>query len=261
MNNRTLQIFAVAVTAWALTLNAVAQPQGTSVPAGAQMIHGTGIRASFFQNQEFFNMLELTPQQITDLQEAWRESTERYQPLVGTFPRPEPNANPQTPEEMRKRQEEMQLRSETWRDESLKRIERVLKPEQRTKFREIIFQLAGGLNSNSSMLNELALSALDLTGTQKEQFRKLVEERNVVLWAIRDSAPPEDRPLPGTVRIGAEVMQAITQFTEQFQSLLTVEQRTKAEKLTAEIPALREKLGLPPPPPPVSVANPQQKPE
>ena len=239
MNNRILQVLAVAVTALALSVPAVARPP----------------MEQLLQNQEFLNMLELAPQQTTDLQEAWRESTERHQPLVGTLPRPEPNANPPTPEETRKHQEEMRLRSETWREESLKRIERVLKPEQRIKLWEIIFQLAGGLNSNSSMLDELALSALDLTDAQKEQFRKLVEERNAVLGAIRDRAPPEDSPRPGTVRIGAEGMQAITQFTEQFQSLLTAEQRAKAEQLTTEIPALREKLGLPPPSPRVPTAE------
>jgi len=138
---------------------------------------------------------------------------------------------------------EMRQRMETGMNEVQASIDRVLKPEQRTKLREATFQLSGGLNSAGTPMGNMALGALDLTDAQKEQLRKLADERpRIDFEGIADPRSPE-----GRAEMQKRIEAANTKFAEQVRGILTPEQRAKAEKLTAEAPALREKLGLPAP--------------
>ena len=226
MTKRIPQILAVVVIAWALTFNAVAQPQ-----------------EQILEHPEFIKMLELMPQQVTGLQRIWREAgklADEFQML---------RAQAQTDEEMRQLAADMRQRTPTLA-ESQAKIDEVLKPEQRKKYSEIGFQVSGGNNSSAQWvaLNEWTLSFLDLTDTQKEQVRKLVEERDAkreVLDELVDLHDPEVqqryRTIYGEISAG---------FREQTRTLLTAEQRAKVIRLTAEAPALRERLGLPPLPQP-----------
>ncbi|MCL2710249.1 MAG: hypothetical protein FWE95_05155 [Planctomycetaceae bacterium] len=150
MTKRIPQIFAVAVIAWVLCLNAFAQPQ-----------------EQILEHPEFIKILELTPQQVTGLQRIWREAgelAEEFQML---------RAQVQTDEEMRQLAADMRRRTPTLA-ESQAKIDEVLKPEQRKKYSEIGFQVSGGNNSPAQWvaLNEWTLGFLDLTDVQKEQVRK-----------------------------------------------------------------------------------------
>jgi len=237
MNNRILQVLAVAVTALVLSVPAVAQP----------------LVERLLQNPEFVKMLELTPEQVTGLQTIERESVENLREaselgraLIGQA---------QTHEEMSQIEVDIKRRMATYVSESQTKIDEILKPEQRKKYTEIGFQLSGGLNSPAlGQSNEWSLGFLDLTDTQKEQIRKLTQERIAKEEALSEELVGLDtRQRPQRRSIATTEIRA--EHFEQIKSLLTAEQRAKAEKLTAEAPALREKLGLPPPPPRVPTAE------
>ena len=248
------QIFAVAVIACALTFSAVAQPLSgssfgipaaiTNFPTGQHVsINAIGL---VLRTPELVRMLELTPQQTAELQKIVSETAETLRALVQASTRLDPAA--QNREEAMQRlgemSEEMRQRAETVVKESAKKIDQILKPKQLTKFREFTFQLVGGLDS--SIQDGRLLEFLDLTDTQKESIRKLVEERNTAMVEINQNIAEYVREPEALRRLSAEMRQMRAKFTEQLQSLLTSEQWAKAEKLTAEIPALRERLGLPP---------------
>jgi len=241
-------IFAVAVTIFALSLNTFAQPPGGGQgrgqgmgPGGGMgmglgggmgmmgMGAGTGGIGAVLQNPELARILELTPQQATELQGVMRESMERLRTEGQNVQRPQPGASP---EEMRQFMEGMRQRMETGIDEVQARVDQVLRPEQRTRLRDVTFQLTGGLES--PILSERTLATLDLTDTQREEIRRLAEARNARIGEInwRDQAERE--------RFQSD-------FAQQVRSLLTAEQRAKAERLTTEAPALRERLGMPAP--------------
>lgn len=227
MNNRILRILAVAVIAMALTLNVAAQPQ----------------MEQLLQNPEFIKMLELTSQQVMGLQKFARELTTLGETLR------ELRAQAQTDEEVRQIDMDVRRRAATWTDEWQTKIDEILKPEQRNRYCETAFQLSGGLSAARLGQNEWSLGFLDLTDVQKEQIRKFAKERDAKMEALTNepvSLPPSDvlqRRRMATAEIRRE-------YFEQIKSLLTAEQRAKAEKLTAEAPTLREKLGLPPVPQP-----------
>ena len=265
MSKRIFWIFAAAVTALALSLNAVAQPggggprgQGGMGPGGGMGMMGGGMMGGFgggiggvVQNPEFAKMLELTPQQTTELQQVMREAGEAIRTQMQTIPRPEPGDGdgPPSPEVMRQNMEKVRQIMEKGIDEAQAKIDQVLQPVQRTKLRETSFQLMGGLES--PMLNDRLLAAVDLTDAQKEQVRKLVEERNAEIanaMMARDwrSGPPapEERE-----RLQTANEERNKKFADQIKAVLTPEQKAKAETLTAEAPALREKLGIPAPGP------------
>ena len=223
MNNRILQVLAVALTALALSVPAVAQP----------------LMETLFQNPEFVKMLELTPEQITGLQKVQRDTEKLLKEAAELAEVLFEQA--QTHEEMARIEIDIKRRMATYVSESQTKIDEILQPEQRKKYTEIGFQLSGGLNSPGQS-NEWSLGFLDLTDPQKEQIRTLTQERITKEEALSEELVGLDtrqRRSIATTEIRAE-------HFEQIKSLLTAEQRAKAEKLTAESPALREKLGLPP---------------
>ena len=257
MNRRIFWTFAVLVTVFALSLNSFAQPPGGGqgrgqgpgmgmggMPGMGGPGGGMGGVGAVFQNQEAFaRELGLTPQQATELQGIMRESMETFRTQFQNAPRPEPGADP---EAMRQFGETMRQRMESGMNEVQARVDQVLRPEQRTKLRETSFQLAGGLDSPmlGTPMGERMLETLDLTDSQKEQVRKLVEERNA---AMRNFGEVNWRDQAERERFQADMAARGARFAEQVKAILTPEQRAKADRLTAEAPALRERLGVPAP--------------
>jgi Spy/CpxP family protein refolding chaperone len=122
-------------------------------------------------------------------------------------------------------------------------INQALDVEQRMMFATISFQLAGGLNSPS--LNNQMLEHLGLTPAQKEQLNAITSAREAEIVSSRRQfnfirATPAEREA-----FDAANVERTKKYAEQIKAILTPEQKTKAEKLTADIPALREKLGMP----------------
>jgi len=72
----------------------------------------------------------------------------------------------------------------------------------------------------------------------------LSRDKALAIVAINQNLAETVREPKAQRRVNAEMWQMRTEFAEQIISLFTAGQRAKAEKLTAEIPALRERLGL-----------------
>jgi Spy/CpxP family protein refolding chaperone len=254
-------VFAVSLNA-AMSLNAIAQPgggggQGPGMGMGmgpggglGQMLGGPGGLGAVFQSPQrqeaFARELGLTPQQATELQRVMQTSGEtmrtRIQSAFQTaMAQRDPNAGPPNFQEM---QRHMGTLMEAGFDEIQANVDRVLRPEQRAKLRETTFQLSGGLASPmlASPMGVRALDALELTDAQKEQFRRLVEARQMPNFQGVDMTTPEGRE-----RMRTEMEAANARFAEQIRALLTPEQRAKAERLTTETAALRERIGIPAP--------------
>lgn len=238
MSKRILWIGVVAVTAFALSLNAIAQPPGSGAPPGM----GTGGMGGFgnpFANPEFAKLLELTPEQVGSLEKSMQEAgTEFREEMRKAF---ESGVQPNP--------EEMQKRMEKFMDGIQERTNKVLKPEQQVKAKEITFQLSGGLESPmiGGAFGTRMLDTLDLTADQKEKIRKITADREAEARTTREgfdfrNATPEDWE---KVRAANEALNK--KYAGQITAILTPEQKAKVEKLTAGIPALREKLGIPAP--------------
>ena len=265
---RILWIVAVAVTVFALSLNAIAQPgggqggqrgQGGGGQGGGpgmglgmgpgmgfggggmgMMMPGAGGMMQAFQNPEFANMLELTAAQRENLPGVVRTAfREEFQRAMEGAP-PMQFGGPPDPAMMQRIDQAI--------DAVQTKIHAELTPTQRTKAGELLFQTQGGFESQ--MLDVRALGVLDLTDAQKEQIRKITEERNAenirAMTALRESGA--DMRDPATWEGMRTDSDARTKkFADQIQALLTPEQKAKADQLTAGIPAVRERLGIPAP--------------
>ena len=270
MNKRVIQILAVVVIVCALVVNGFAQSSGPGFSGSARMptsfsqsrIMVTGINSlgRLLQNQEFVKMLELMPQQMTELRRIIDETTEtrrvQSQPLFLSYTT---YISLRDTEEGRQEIEENRQRlsavAEAADNEMQAKVDEVLRPEQQVRLRESIFQLMGGLDSASLQERLYGFLVPAPTDIQKEQFRKLAEERDAEIKLVEERfgdvlRAPGETAAEARQRFHAERMKISAKYGDQMTSLLTPEQRAKAEKLTAEIPALRERLGLVPLPRP-----------
>ena len=134
------------------------------------------------------------------------------------------------------------------------KLNQVLEPEQRLLLAEISFQAAGGLDSH--FLNDQLLDVVNLTDAQKEQMRRInaeFEAEDMASRQQRGEGPPTFDWLNATQEQRDEYSLAqiaiqrahresdearIKQFAERTIAVLTPEQRERAERLTAEAPAL-----------------------
>jgi len=251
-SKRVFWILAVVLTVFALSLDAFAQPPGGGDGPRGPGMSGRGPRGPgmgmggpgmgevlrVVQNPEFLKMMEITPEQFTAIQSGVMEAMQR---MRETMPPPQPGEMP-NPNQMRQRMDQMV-------DTIQAEVDKVLKPEQRTKLREVAFQLTGGLNALNMPFGGgvRALETLDLTPAQKEQVRATMEKRDAEIQAARQGfnfseATPEERE-----KIRAEMEALNKKYADQVTDLLTPEQKAKAENLTKEAPAIRETLGLPAP--------------
>ena len=210
-------------------------------PPGGEIMSPTGNInvGAITRNAELAKMLSLTTEQMN----ALRGIEETFRPTPPAPPTPGQEISrpaPPDPEEARKRADAMWVG-----------VQQSLRPNQRTALGEVTFQLGGGLNS--PRMNERLLATLDLTETQKVAIREMVTKREAEARAIREverearesgiavDVTPEQR------RIADEEREK--KYADQMKTVLTAEQMSKAERLTAGIPALREKLGMPAQPP------------
>ncbi|MCL2005352.1 MAG: hypothetical protein FWG73_04220 [Planctomycetaceae bacterium] len=163
----------------------------------------------FVWNPEIADVLNLTPEQKAEIQKV----TQEYQA--------------QQEHQQRILQGEITGNSHQNFQQSFAEIREgvngVLEPEQRAKFGEMTFQLSGGLGG-ISVNNQMLEHVLDLTPAQQEQINEIVKARNIAF--TND---------PDIVKRHADLVKAV----------LRPEQIMELEKLTAEIPALRERLNMP----------------
>ena len=220
------QILAATATACALSASTVAQQQ-IEVNVNTLLAY-----------PGFVKVLEITPQQMTDLQKI-REKRTVIQYQIFGVPR-----NGSLPQRGKGRTEEEVQRLEMLEIKMLANVDEMLTPAQRTKLRDITFQLAGGWDS--LVLHERMLEALNTTDAQKTQIQKLLKERDAETKVIQDNLAASSHNREAYEKRAAESATVRVKYAEQIKSLLTAEQKAKAEKLTAEIPILREKMGLPP---------------
>jgi Spy/CpxP family protein refolding chaperone len=192
---------------------------------------GMGNLLQVVQNPEFLKMMDITPEQVAAIRSSVMETLQRIPPPSG-----EANFD-----QRRQWMEQMV-------DGVQAEVEKVLKPEQRTKLKEVTFQLTGGLNSlNMPFGGVRALETLELTAAQKEQVKATMEKRDAETRAAmqgfnRDEATPEERE-----KFRAEMAALNKKYADQVADLLTPEQKAKAENLTKEASVIRETLGIPAP--------------
>ena len=275
MKKSILWITAVVVTAFVLSVSTIAQPGGGQgrgqgpgggmgpgmgmgmgmggmggMGPGGGMMGGAGFNpGTILQNEEFVKMLELTPAQRTELPTVMQTAVQGAMQKLrddGLLAPPTPGEAP-NPTEMLRR---MELIQNTFQDAVQEGSRKVLNPAQQTKAQETMFQLSGGLES--PMLNERGLDFVNLSDEQKEQIRKIAQERNAenlrVMQGFFDGTrDPRNMSQEDREKIRTEAEARNKQFSEKITALLTPEQRAKAQKLTEEAPAVREKLGIPAP--------------
>jgi Spy/CpxP family protein refolding chaperone len=231
----------------ALPLNVFAQGMATSTATSSGdgiietwlktmdiMIADGSTRVTTVWGSGFGEILELTPEQINVLQE----------PLEAFGP----NFTEQIDQPM--------LRGILLTELPTK-LNQVLTPEQQLKYTEISFQASGGLDSWH--LNDQLLDVVKLTDAQKEQIRKIRAECEAEIKAARQqrgaalpfdwqNATKEERDKYVAVQVADGVANReadearLKKYAEQMKAVLTPEQKTKAEKLTAEAPALVAKI-------------------
>jgi len=213
------------------------QGGGPGGPGGGM---GFGMGAGLLQNENVKKELKLSDDQVaqlTKIAEEARDARPQRQGGQGQANRPT---------------EEERARMEAAMAERDAKINKVLSPEQQTKYKELRFQLSGGLNA--PRLDARALEVLNLTEDQKaklkaaqdeqaEEIRKAMENRPQINW---QQLSQEERDKRGAeLRAEGEARQK--KFTDKVKGFLTADQIAKAEKLTAGAQETREKLGLPAP--------------
>ena len=256
MSKRTLWIVAVAITAFALTLNAFAQPGGRGQGGGPGMGPGGGgpgmgpvgmggEMAQVFQNPEFAKMLEITPEQRTALQGVFQEVGPEIQATMqAEMQKFRDSGTRPTPAEMGAVMDKVI-------DGIQAKTDKILKPEQQSKIKEVTFQLSGGLESPALAMNTRSLDILELNADQKKKIQETMakrgEESRELFEKMRQDPNFDFRNPESQEKIRAANEELNKKYAEQVKAVLTPEQKAKAEKLTAEVPALREKLGIPAP--------------
>jgi len=206
---------------------------GMTSAGGFGMMGGGGGIGMFMRNEEAVKMLELTTEQTEKIQKILEDArTSRPQPIqvVG---------QPPNPDEMRQRMEEARQRM----DATYAKINKeVLKPEQVVKSQELMFQVAGGLDS--PFLDVRTLEILVLTDDQKAKVRQILEARDTATREamqgvdIRGMTPEQRQTF---FAAGGE---RAKKFNDQIKDQLTADQKAKAEKLSAGATEVREKLGI-----------------
>ena len=244
MSKHIFWTFTVTVAVLALSLSAIAQPPGGGRGPGGGMGMGGGPGGGgmmgpgmMFQNPEFAKMLNLTPEQTRELQGVMQSSMEEFRQQMQEQMRNSPPGTPPNPGAMRERMDQFM-------DATQSKIDRVFQAEQRTKFREITFQMSGGLNSP---LGLRSLETLNLSDAQKDQVRSILANRDAEFMRAVEGRDFRDMSPEEREKFGNDMRDRTQRFAVQISNLLTPEQKAKADKLNAEAPALREKLGMPAP--------------
>ncbi|MCL2006088.1 MAG: hypothetical protein FWG73_07980 [Planctomycetaceae bacterium] len=238
MKRHILRSLAVAVAIFALSCNVFAQPDSTLISkqndGNGNLTHTMVLNGSevFLWNAEIAEMLNCSPEQQNEFQQVLEKFWIQY-----------PTENPRT------RTQTTQLI-----DDMREEMNQVMTPEQRTQFGEMTFQLAGGLDA--LFLDDRTLEILELTAEQKDHVRQIAEERTkayrIAMGEMRNNLRPDVREGNVFERMAQQREFALDvanseqnkKFAEQIKALLTPEQRARGEKLTADAPALLDKMPL-----------------
>ncbi|MCL2744986.1 MAG: Spy/CpxP family protein refolding chaperone [Planctomycetaceae bacterium] len=208
---------------------------------------GFGMGTGLLQNENVKKELKLSDDQVAQLTKV-AEEMRAARPQQRQGGQGGGQGNRPTQEEMN----QMRARMETTMNEMDAKVNKILSPEQQGKYKELRFQLSGGLNA--PRLDVRALEVLNLTEDQKaklkaaqdeqaEEIRKAMENRPQIDW---QGLSQEEREKRGAeLRAEGEARQK--KFTDKVKGFLTADQIAKAEKLTAGAQETREKLGLPAP--------------
>jgi hypothetical protein len=234
-------LFVFAVTACSTLM--FAQPTGGgNRPDRVRVLNGVFIPGGMewlIRNAEIKSQLGLSEEQVDKLLKLSEELGARRIDR-------QPGSGPPSREELQKFREEFEKR---FFDESREKINQILTSEQQEKYKILQFQLIGGLDS--PFLGIRALEFLNLTDEQKAKLKAINEARETESRAAfekrrqnnwRDLSQ-EEREKLGT-ELQAENEARTKKFAEQTKAVLTLEQKEKAEKLTAEAKQLREKIGI-----------------
>ena len=235
MKKHALWIAAVAVTAFAFSLDAVAQQTGGQRPQGqgqgfAQFGGGAAGPTQLLRNEEVVKILGITAEQT----EALRPQGGRGQGQAGQ------GGTPPTAEEMRART------AETWSN-----IDKVLKEDQLKKFKDIYFQAnvptpSANAPANAPAqvmaLNVYLLGALDLTADQKEKIGKIADDRNAAARAVTQPGQGASQEERAAAR--AANAERNTKANDAIVALLTDAQKKKMDELKAGAADLKTKLGI-----------------
>jgi len=255
---RIFWVSAAVVTIFALSLNAIAQPQGGQRGQGQQGQRQAGAQGQMPQmggqaqqpqqllrNAEVVKMLGLTEAKTTALNEALRPQRPGGEGTVAPAGRPQGGAPGTPPAQMTAEEraalaaQQRQRTTEMWAS-----IGRVLSADELKKFKEIYFQANNGMNS--LQLNEWLLDAVALTADQKEKIAKLVADR------AAEARPGAGAPGGGGPQMTQEeraaqrtaMQERNAKFVADVNAVLTAEQKTKAAQLTEGAAALRTTLGI-----------------
>lgn len=196
-----------------------------------------------FRNEEIKSKLGLSTEQeekLTSLLEKNRESMrERFRGGRQGGER----SGPPSREDM----EKMRAEVEKMRAEIKEKANQILTPEQQEKVKVLRFQISGGLDS--PMINPESLEALNLTDKQKAELKAMDEARREAFRTAMENRPRVDfrtmseedrRKAFEEMRTQGEARSK--EFKEKVLSLLTPDQKAKAEQLSSEGKELREKV-------------------
>jgi Spy/CpxP family protein refolding chaperone len=206
-------------------------------PGGGNFAPGGGIEL-LIRNQEIKSQLGLSEEQIGKLGKLSEELR------AGRGDR-RPGSGPPSREELQKFREEFEKRL----DESQAKINKILTPEQQEKYKTLQFQIVGGLDS--PFLGVRTLEVLNLTDEQKAKLKAINETREAESRAAFEKRgqinwrelSQEEREKLGA-QLQAENEGRTKKFAEQIKTVLTPEQKEKAEKLTAGAKEVQEKIGI-----------------
>jgi len=250
-----LWIAAVAVTVFALSLDAIAQPggqrgqgqgqgqrgQGAAQQPGQGMMGAQQTPQTLLRNEEVGKLLTLTEAQTTALNELFAQGRGAG---VG-----------QQGQQLTAAERVAQQRTRT--AEQWAGIAKVLNAEQLKKFNDIYFQAnVPVVRQNAPAdapvqimnLNVYLLGAVDLTADQKEKIAKIANDRDDAGLAAGGFGGAQG----GGQQLTQEERQARlvaarernTKANDEILALLTAAQKAKIEELKAGAPALRTALGI-----------------
>jgi Spy/CpxP family protein refolding chaperone len=214
---------AVVSAVFALSLSLFAQPN-VSQGLNGSILSPTGnvdVNA-ITRNNELCKMLGLTAKQM----EALRGINEKFRQMSSAS-----NQGSGARFNSSDNAESQQRASAMWTN-----VNEVLNAEQRTMFKEVAFQLSGGLYA--SRLNEQMLDVLELSNNQRDTIRELTAKQGTETRNANENnvGSQEQRRIANEERN--------VKYAEQIRAILTAEQKAKAERLTAQVPVMREKLGV-----------------
>ncbi|MDR3110291.1 MAG: hypothetical protein LBU65_11500 [Planctomycetaceae bacterium] len=251
---RFVMMFAIM---FALTVAAFAQPgggggnrgggprgPGFGGPGGPGGFGGGGVER-LFTTDAVKERLKLSDEQVTKIQETFREIRESGRSEVNRFP----DLRNASDEERRKAFETMREEGEKRQQENTAKIEKILSPEQQNELKVVRFQISGGLEANRP-LNVNDLDALNLTSDQKAKIKTALDDAGRAFREGFQQRPGQDNNLSQEERQKAfremqERGEAIRKVTrEKVEAVLTADQKALAVKLTGEGKELRDKLDL-----------------